>query len=142
MTLIKRFNSEFPNYFDGFFGKDSSDHFWFPKAGYTVPAVNILETTEGFEIEIAAPGLDKADFKINLQNNLLTISSSKSAQEEKEKKYTKKEFSYASFERVFTLPNSVDGEKIEANYANGILKVAVPKKEEAKVKTPKTIEIK
>jgi HSP20 family protein len=143
MTLIKRFNSEFPNYFEGFFGKDSSDHFWFPKPGNTIPSVNILESPEGFEIEIAAPGLEKADFKVNLQNNLLTISSSKSTQdEENAKKYTKKEFSYASFERVFTLPNSVDGEKIEANYSNGILKVSVPKKDEAKVKTPKTIEIK
>jgi HSP20 family protein len=142
MALIKRFNAEFPNYFDGFFGKDSSDNFLFPKTGLNVPAVNIVESNEGFEIEIAAPGFDKADFKVNLQNNLLTISSSKSTQEENGKKYTKKEFSYAAFERVFTLPESVDGERIEATYTNGILKVGVPKKDEAKVKTPKTIEIK
>lgn len=142
MALIKRLNSDLPNYLEGFFGKDSLDNYWFPRTGLNIPAVNVIENNEGFEIEVAAPGFEKSDFKINLSNNVLTIASHKEEKSESEKNYTKKEFSYASFERVFTLPNSVEGERIEASYLNGVLRIAIPKREEAKVKPPKAIEIK
>ena len=106
------------------------------------PAVNIAEGTEAYTIEVAAPGLAKNDFKVNLDNNVLTISSSKeNKKEEKNDSYTRQEFSYASFSRSFTLPESVENEKISASYKDGILYVSIPKKEEAKVKPSREISI-
>ena len=92
---------------------------------------------------MAAPGFEKKDFKIELLNNLLTISSEKQVETETKEgqQFTRQEFSYQSFSRSFTLPNTVEGEKIQAKYENGILKVAIPKKEEAKPKPVKQIEI-
>lgn len=107
-----------------------------------VPAVNIVEGDENFGIEVAAPGLAKNDFKINLENNVLTISSSREdKKEEKEGKYSRKEFSYSSFSRSFTLPESVEGDKITATHKDGILYVNIPKREEAKVKPAREIAI-
>jgi len=106
------------------------------------PAVNIAEGTESYSIEVAAPGLAKGDFKVNLDHNVLTISSSKEEKKEtKEGKYTRQEFSFSSFSRSFTLPESVDGEKITATYTDGILYVSIPKKEEAKIKPAREIAI-
>ena len=110
-----------------------------------VPAVNVVEHQDGFRIEVAAPGLKKEDFKLNLNHNNLTISASQETQkEEAEKgseKYTRREFSYSSFQRTFTLPSSTDAERIQANYTDGLLKIEIPKREEAKVKPPRQIEI-
>lgn len=92
---------------------------------------------------MAAPGMKKGDFKINVDNSLLTISSQKQ-EEQKEgegEKYTRREFAYQAFTRSFTLPNSADADKISASYNDGILTVTIPKKEEAKPKPPKSIEI-
>ena len=112
------------------------------ESGFSTPAVNIVEGAENYTIEVAAPGLTKNDFKINLDHNVLTISSSKeNKKEEKEGKYTRQEFSYASFSRSFTLPESIETDKISANYKDGILYVSVPKKEEAKVKPAREIAI-
>jgi HSP20 family protein len=111
-------------------------------SGYNTAAVNIVEGKEDFTIEVAAPGLAKEDYKINLNHNVLTISSSKeNKKEEKNDKYTRKEFSYSSFSRSFTLPESVEPEKISASCKDGILYVNIPKREEAKVKPPREIAI-
>ena len=111
----------------------------------TIPAVNIRETAENFEVEMAAPGMKKDDFRIELDGNNLTISSEHENQDEVKEgeRYTRREFSYQSFQRSFTLPRDVvDVDQINAKYENGVLHLLIPKKEEAKQKPPRTIEIK
>ncbi len=143
MTLAK-FN-QLPSLFDHFFENDLFD--WsnrnFSNTNTTLPSVNIKENFEGFEVEMAAPGLEKKDFKIELNGDVLTISSEKTLENEtkEDEQFTKKEFSYQSFSRSFTLPNTVDEKKIKAKYDNGILSVSIPKKEEAKPKPAKQIAI-
>lgn len=98
-----------------------------------IPAVNVKEVEGSFQIEVAAPGLKKEDFKLSLHENRLSISTKKEeSSEEKTEKYTRQEFNYSSFQRTFNLPKSVDGEKIEATYNDGILNINLPKKEEIK----------
>lgn len=148
MSLIKRdeFFPQMSNFFNDFFNRDWMD--WsnqnFSLTNTTLPSVNIRESNEAFEVELAAPGMAKEDFKIELNNNLLTISSEKKGEKETKegKYYTRKEFSYQSFSRSFTLPNVADSENIEARYENGILKIIIPKREEAKQKPLRVIEIK
>lgn len=114
----------------------------FSATNTTLPAVNIREDADGFTVEMAAPGMEKADFKVNLEHNLLTIASErKEEHEEEDQKYSRREFAYRSFQRAFTLPDSADSEKIEASYENGVLMVRIPKKEEAKPLPPRQIEI-
>lgn len=109
----------------------------------TLPSVNVKESKEDYRLEVAAPGLDKNDFNLQIDNNILTISAEKEEkQEKKEEAYNRKEFSYTSFSRSFTLPDVVEHDKIEANYRDGILHICIPKKEEAKVKASKRIDIK
>ena len=145
MSLVK-FSNQMPNVFDRFFENDMFD--WsnrnYSKTNTTVPAVNVKEDKDGFDVEMSAPGFEKGDFKIELNNNLLTISSEKKlVNETKEgQQFTRREFSYQSFSRSFTLPETIEGEKIEAKYENGILSVSIPKKEEAKPKPLKQIEVK
>ncbi|WP_431129418.1 Hsp20/alpha crystallin family protein [Flagellimonas flava] len=145
MSLIRWNNQDevFPSlssFFDDFWGRDFVSGV---QTGTTVPAVNITESTEAFDIEVAAPGLKKEDFKINLENGMLTISSEKSEEKEsEEKKVTRKEFSFSRFQRSFTLPESVQADNINASYKEGVLKIKLPKKEEAKKQPPKQIEIK
>jgi HSP20 family protein len=138
--------SQMPLLFDDFFNRDIFN--WgvsnFSDTNTTIPGVNIKETADNFEVEVAAPGMSKKDFKIELDGNMLTISSEKSDErEEKEgEKYTRKEFSYQSFYRTFNLPKEVvDAEKIEAKYENGLLHLLIPKKEEAKQKPARLIQI-
>lgn len=144
MSLV-RFTNQLPGFFDHLFDNDLFD--WsnrnFSTTNTTLPAVNIKEGNDGFEVEMAAPGLEKKDFKIELNGDMLTISSEKKVEKETKEKelFTKREFSYQSFSRTFTLPNTVDDEKINAKYQNGILKVFIPKKEEAKPKPAKKIAI-
>lgn len=108
----------------------------------TVPNVNIIETDENYRLDLAAPGLNKADFKINIENDRLTISTEKKNEtSEQNEKFTRKEFSYNSFLRSFTLPEVVNLEQINASYESGILKLVLPKKEEAKPKSPREIKI-
>lgn len=145
MSLV-RFSNEMPSLFDRFFENDLFD--WsnrnYSNTNTTLPAVNIKEDKDGFEVEMSAPGLDKKDFKIELNNSVLTISSEKKVENETKEgqQFTRREFSYQSFSRSFTLPETVEGEKIGAKYENGILSVSIPKKEEAKPKPVKQIEIK
>ena len=110
----------------------------------TTPSVNISENDDSFTMEIAAPGLNKSDFKIAIEKDQLIVSSEKSSDsaQVEEGKWTRKEFNYTSFKRSFHLSDSVDAEKIQATYENGILILTLPKKEEKKSKGPKTIEIK
>jgi len=106
-----------------------------------IPAVNIKEENDKFMLEMAAPGMKKDDFQINLDNYQLTISSEKKEEKkEKEDNYTRREFVYSSFSRSFTLPKSIDIEKIKADYKNGILSIVLPKKEE-EAKLTKQIKI-
>lgn len=149
MTLIKRntgVHNSLPAFFDDFFAKDLFDFApakSFSTLAKSIPAVNILETENEYKIEVAAPGLKKEDIKVELDNDLLTISSEvKQEKEEKDKegRYTRREFSFSSFKRSFTVDeDTVDTEKIEAKYENGILNIHVPKKvtvqEEKKAKT-------
>ncbi|WP_317191768.1 Hsp20/alpha crystallin family protein [Fulvivirga marina] len=137
---MKRSNDLFPSLFDDFFGRD-----WFNagvSAQPTMPAVNLKEKDDNFEVELAAPGMNKNDFKIELDNNLLTISCEKEeAHEEGEGQYARREFNYRSFQRSFTLPNTIESDKINAKYVDGVLKLTIPKKEEAKKRTSRQIAI-
>ncbi|MGB5665903.1 MAG: Hsp20/alpha crystallin family protein [Maribacter sp.] len=106
------------------------------------PAINVKETDDNFEIELAAPGYDKKDFEVNIDNGYLNISAENSSLKEKEKdNYSRKEFSYTSFEKSLRLPESVKNEEVKATYKNGVLKLKIAKKEEAKKLEPKKIEI-
>jgi HSP20 family protein len=110
----------------------------------TLPAVNIRENAENFIVEMAAPGMNKEDFKIELEGNDLRISSEKRSENETKdgERYTRREYSYQSFQRSFTLPRDVvDVDQINAKYENGVLQLSIPKKEEAKQKPPRMIEI-
>ena len=110
--------------------------------GYTLPKVNIQETPDDFIVEMAVPGLKKSDFNIDIDNQVLSISTEKKEESEhKEENYTRREFGYASFKRTFTLPESVNDEKINATYNEGILRILLPKKEEAKQKPARSIKI-
>ena len=142
LPILRTNRALLPNIVDDFFGKDFLTNFFEPQTGVSVPAVNIVEDKENFKIEVAAPGLDKEDFNIEMENNVLTISSEKgSKHEEKEKEYMRREFSYSSFKRTFTMPEIVDSEKIVASHKNGILEIVIPKKEEAKQKGKKQIKV-
>jgi HSP20 family protein len=124
-----------PSFFDDFFNRPFSNFldYGFPARPLNVPAVNITERKDDFLVSMAAPGLKKEDFKINLDGNVVTISSEKEEKkEESDDKITRREFSYSSFERSFSLPDDVNKEKIDARYIDGILELVLPKKEEAK----------
>lgn len=143
MSLIK-FSHQSPSLFDRLLENDLFD--WttrnFSETNTTIPSVNIKESHEGFEVEVAAPGFKKEDFKIEQHLDQLTISSHKKLEDElKDANYTRREFSYQSFSRTFSLPNTADNENIAAVYENGILSVKIPKKEEAKPKPARQIAI-
>jgi len=144
MTLM-RFSNQYPSLFDRFFENDLFD--WsnrnYSNTNTTLPSVNIKESNNEFEVEVAAPGFTKNDFKIELNHDLLTISSEKEIENEMKEgqQFSLREFSYQSFSRSFTLPNSADSEKIGAKYEDGILRVIIPKKEEARPKPPRQIAI-
>jgi len=153
MTLVRRNRNgnadwlpTWPNWFDDIMTRDLFD--WsnsnFSNTGTTLPAVNIKETDDRFLVEVAAPGMQKDDFKVELDNNLLTISSERKDEhvEKDGEKYSKREFSYQSFQRSFSLPQGmVKEDKIEAKYKDGVLHLTIPKTEEAKKKAPRTIQI-
>ncbi|MDP4149760.1 MAG: Hsp20/alpha crystallin family protein [Bacteroidota bacterium] len=108
-----------------------------------IPAVNVVENKNNYEISVAAPGMKKDDFRIDVEGNVLTISAeAEEKKEEKEGKYTRKEYNYSSFSRNFTLPDWVNKDKIDATYENGVLKLELPKTEEAKKIAPRHISVK
>ena len=140
------FQNRFPSFFDDFLNRDIFN--WglsnFSNTNTTIPAVNIKETFDHYEVEVAAPGMTKKDFKVVLEGNILTISSEKATNKEEgeEVRYTTREFSYQSFSRTFTLQKDVvDIEKIQAKYEEGVLHLLIPKMEHAKQQQPKLIEI-
>ncbi|MEJ7739165.1 MAG: Hsp20/alpha crystallin family protein [Chitinophagaceae bacterium] len=149
MSIIKRNGDLFPSmssFFNDVFDKDvyNWNNLNFSDTGTTVPAVNIKETTENFEVEMASPGMTKDDFNIELDGNLLTITSEKKSehQEKDNEKYSRKEFSYQSFQRTFQLPKEVvDADNINAKYENGVLRLLIPKREEVKQKPRRMISI-
>lgn len=111
------------------------------KTDFNAPAINIKDEDEGFIIDLAAPGLVKEDFNIELDNDLLIVSAISKSKENDDAKYTRKDFNYSEFRRSFTLPDSVNGTVIEATYKNGVLSVKLPKKEEAKLQPKRSIAI-
>ena len=147
MSLIKRenYSPTWSNFFNDFLNRDWYD--WsnqnYSITNTTIPSVNIKENENEFEVEMAAPGMAKDDFRIELNNNVLSISSEKQSEHESSdgKNVTRREFSYQSFSRSFTLPAIVETDKISAKYTNGILRVNIPKKEEAKPKPLKQIQV-
>jgi HSP20 family protein len=107
-----------------------------------VPAINVKEGKENYHIEVAAPGMTKQDFDVSVEQNVLTISGQKKKEDKEEQdKYTRKEFSYQSFERSFNLPESVKAEDISAKYEDGVLNITIPKKEKAKKESKRKINI-
>jgi HSP20 family protein len=149
MTLARLSDNgipSFPSFLNRFFEGDLMD--WsnsnFAGTNSTLPAVNIKENQDEFLIEVAAPGMSKDQFKVNYDNGRLTISSEKKDEktEKKGERYTRREFSYMSFQRSFTIPeNLVNGEKIHAGYSDGILHLSLPKREEVKPKPAREIKI-
>ncbi|WP_325563192.1 Hsp20/alpha crystallin family protein [Pedobacter sp.] len=146
MTLVK-FNPEnkknslmpgFTDVFDSIF----NDTFFADRMVTRVPAANISESADHYHVELAAPGLKKEDFKINLERKVLNISVEQSNEsKQEEKNYAKREYSYNSFVRSFTLPESADENGIQATYNDGVLAINIPKREEAKT-VSRQIEIK
>ena len=109
----------------------------------TVPAVNIVERQDHFEISLAAPGMKKDDFNVDVEGNLLTISAeSEQQRQDRDERHTRREFSYTTFSRAFTMPEGVQKDKIDASYENGLLKLTLPKTEEAKKAPSKHIMVK
>ncbi len=140
MSIIKRSNLVFPSLMDEIFKPD-----WFggmENFGTNLPAVNIKENEKDYELELSVPGMKKDDFNVEVDNNIMTISAEvKSESDVKEENYTRKEFSHSSFKRSFTLPETIDEDKIEASYVDGILKFRLPKKDEALPKPKRMITI-
>jgi HSP20 family protein len=138
MNLVKRQKPVFTSLIDDLFlNQDWS------QINTTVPAANIIDADDNFNIELAAPGKKKSDFKIELDEGVLTISSEiETKSTEKEGSFTRKEFGYSAFKRSFNIPDTVVADKISANYKEGILTVSLPKKEEALPQPKKLISIK
>ncbi len=142
---LTRTGERTPSVFDDFFKPYNE---WFDNGGIwgrtmNVPAVNIIEEKNDYMVSMAVPGMKKDDFVIDVEGNMLTISSEKEEhKEEKDKKFTKKEYNFSSFSRCFTLPEEINKEKIEARYEDGVLKVILPFREGAKKLTAKHIAVK
>lgn len=147
MTLLKFKNGnslsnleraiDFPSFFN-----DTLDRLWKDEPMHWMPAVNIKERAEDFKIDLAVPGMDKKDFKIEVDNGILTVSGErKEEKNEENEKLTRREFHYGSFKRTFTLPETADVEKIAANYKDGLLSLTVGKREDSRLKPKKQITI-
>jgi HSP20 family protein len=142
MTLVRRANGNFDSLLNDFIGGD----FFMNQSGLysgnkSLPAVNIFEDDDQYQIELAAAGLKKEDFRIEFENGKLTVSSVKS-EEEESKKYKQREFNYAGFSRTFVVPKQkVDEGNISAAYENGVLSILLPKREEVKPKPARVVEI-
>jgi len=110
--------------------------------GMTIPPANINETNKEFQLDLSVPGMKRDDFKLDIDNGILTISSEKEEEKrDEDRNYRRREFSYSSFSRSFTLPENVDEDNINAKYENGMLKVTIPKKEVAISKPKKEIRV-
>jgi HSP20 family protein len=132
---LTRTSEVFPSLFDEFFKP------WEERFGngglwgkpLTIPSANVIESKDDFKISLAVPGLKKSDFNIDVNGNMLTISCEKEEnKDEKDGRHTRREYNYSSFSRTFTMPDEVSKDKVEAVYEDGVLKLTLPKKEEAK----------
>ena len=137
---VNQTKSIFDNFFDDFFQNEFSQA---PvrRTGTKRPAVNIVETGEGFRIDLAVPGLNKKDFVIDLDKDVLTIESNYEAKTVEGEKFLRREFNYGQFKRTFRIPETIDTTSIKAMFNNGILSVTLAKKEEAKEQAPRSIKI-
>ncbi len=144
MSIVK-FSHPHPYVFDRFFNNpflDWAQHEQKDVCKHTVPSVNIRDEKEAFHIDMAAPGLKKENFKIEIEKDILSISSEvEQSDETHADNFTRKEFSFQAFNRSFTLPETADKSKIHAKYEDGILNIVIPKKEEQKEDDKKQISI-
>jgi len=128
---ISDIKPKFPNIKEKFLGKKITDDIYYNEEVATVPSVNIADENKAFEVSVALPGLDKKDVKIEIQNDCLIISSEKKYEnEEKNKNWIRREYGYASFQRMFQLPESADQDKVQAEMKNGVLLIKVAKKKD------------
>ena len=142
---LTKLSGNMPTFFDDFFKPwtDLFDNGDWKLRPLNLPAVNITEEPNSYQLSLAAPGMKKEDFKIDVDGKMLTISSEKEEKkEDKNKKFTRKEYSYCSFCRSFSLPEEIKQDKIEAKYEDGVLKISLPRKEEAKKAEAKKIAVK
>ena len=141
MSIVRRNNLAFPSLMSEIFKPD-----WFgglENLNSNLPAVNIKENEKDFELELAVPGRKKEDFNIEIDNNVMTVSSEvKTEKEAKDENFTRREFGFSSFKRAFTLPETIDEDKIKADYVDGILKFTLPKRKEALPKPKRLIALK
>lgn len=142
MKLMKRGEDwGFPSIWEDFFNNDLLNFPSMMSRGRTVPAVNISETEKDYVVELAAPGMKKTDFNVHIDRNVLTVSAEQKAENKEEgKNFTRREYSYQSFERSFTLPETADQQKVDAVYADGVLRITLNKRKEVLSKA-KTIKI-
>ena len=139
MRIVKYNNNNvFPSLINEFFNDDFGLNFF--NRNYSVPSVNSIENNDSFEIDLAVPGMKKEDFTIELNDKVLVISSENSNTIENDKMRLN-EFNFSSFQRSFRVPDSVDQDKIKANYKNGILKIKLPKRKESISKPNRVINI-
>jgi len=146
MTLVKFNNNRNQSLLPGFndvFDSIFNDTFFNDRMVARVPAANISESENNFHVELAAPGLKKEDFKLSLDRNVLNISVEQRGEDNNnnQRNYSKREYSYSSWVRSFTLPESANADNIDASYADGVLKIDIAKREEAKL-VRRQIEIK
>lgn len=152
MTIALRTKSMLPSMMTDFFENDrlfDSDVFNLEKnllrlwdIDSRIPSANIIENTKDYKVELAAPGLEKKDFKIEVDNKTLTISAEKKEEKKEEhESYKRREFAYNAFSRTFTLPENVLADKIDAKYENGVLLLSIPKKEVTVAKPKKEIKV-
>lgn len=141
MNLVKK-NGALPSLLSDFLGsslidRDSFDLDVFPsRLGINVPTANVTETEKEYRIELAAPGLERKDFNVEVENHILKISAEKEeAKEENDGEYSRREYSFHSFSRSFTLPENVKERNIDAKYENGVLKLSIPKAKEMPLTT-------
>lgn len=126
---IQDIKPKFPNIVEKFFGKKITDEASKNQDVSVVPSVNIADANKAFELSVALPGIDKQDVKIEVQNNCLIVSSEKQYEnEEKNKNWMRREYAYASFQRMFQLPEGADHDEIQAEMNNGVLSIKVAKK--------------
>jgi HSP20 family protein len=152
MSSLTKKNGGVPSLFQDFFNNNplfKRDIFDFDmdmppsRLGINIPTANVTENHKEYLVELAAPGLDRKDFNIELDDQTLSISAEKEMEEKTEEgQHTRKEYSFHSFKRTFQIPQPIKEDKIEAKYDNGILKVIMPKQKEAQMKTVQRIEIK
>lgn len=142
-NALSKVREMLPSAFDDFFKPWNE---WFEGGllhkTMSMPAVNITEEDGNYTVTMAAPGMKKDDFNVDIDNNMITISAeTEKEKEEDKKKYTRKEYSYSSFSRSFTLPDDVEKNKIDAKYDNGVLTLNLPKKEAAKQNNTQKINV-